>query len=167
MAERWRFAPATPDELTRWTGPDAGPPAPAPVTTHPTRDHPAVLSPVAASTLAGQLLGPAAATAAWTLTSPTTATAVIDGRGYVVIDHSDPHGWFTSLGLYEVTLCGGCGGEHLVGIQPGGNGSSARPGPRRRHLELVAPPTRPGRLRRVPATNPTRKETGHPCPAAG
>jgi hypothetical protein len=162
---RQEFAPANPHELTRWAGPDAGPPSPA-VSPDPSRDDPRVLSAVAASGLAARLLGPAAATTTWTLTSSTTAAAVVDGRRYVVVDETDPHGWFTSLGLYEVTSCGACGGEHQIPVPPTGTSSPARTGRTRPHLELAAVPTRPGSLGGVPATNPSRKEAGRTCPAA-
>jgi hypothetical protein len=107
MADRMGFAPASPAELQGWTGPDAGPPAPA-VTSDPTRDRPGALSPGAASDLAGRLLGPAGAAATWTLTGPNTAVAVVEGRRLLVVDETDPYGYFTSLGLYQLVGCQVC-----------------------------------------------------------
>jgi len=127
------------------------------VATNPTRDHPGPLSPVAASTLAGRLLGPAAATAAWTLTSPTTATARIGGRRYVLVDETDPHGWVTSLRLYQVTPCDGDGdGEQAVPARPGATASPPRPATSRRHTALAGEPTRLGSRDAPP--RPTRKD---------
>jgi hypothetical protein len=121
VADPLRFAPPRPAELTHWAAPDAGPPAPA-VTPDPISDRAGLLSAAAARELAVRLLGPAATTAAWTSTSPTSATALIGGQGYLVVDESDPHGWFTSLGLYQLVGCQVCGAQHQVPVR------YARPG---------------------------------------
>ena len=96
------FAPPSPAELLGWTGPDAGPPA---VSHDPACDHPGPLSAAAARGLATGLLGAAAASVVWTPISPTTASARIGGRRYLVVDETDPSGWFTSLGLYQLVSC--------------------------------------------------------------
>jgi hypothetical protein len=162
VAERIGFAPASRPELLGWTGPDAGPPAPA-VTTDPTGDPAGRLSSAAASTLAGRLLGPGATMATWTLTCPTTATALVDGHSYVVVDKSDPYGWFTSLQLYQVMPCDSCGGEHQFPIDPTGRLATACGKPRRSRLELAAKAGQPGRSDRPTAASRTRKEAGRTC----
>jgi len=138
------FAPARPDELTRWAAPDAGPPAPA-VASDPTRDRPAVLSPGAASGLAARLLGPAAATATWTPIASNAATAVLDGRRLLIVDETDPYGCFTSLGLYQLVDCQDCDGQHPLPIRPAAAGAparSARTRGRARHAGALTPPGR-------------------------
>jgi hypothetical protein len=156
VADRTGFAPPRRGELTRWTGPDAGPPAFA-VAADPRRDKAAGLSVAAASALAVRLLGPAATTATWKPTSPTTATGLVDGCRYLVVNETDPYGCFESLSLYQLLACHTCANQHPVPISPAG-----KPG-----RELAGTPTRSGIPGRVPATNPSTRTKVSPCAAGG
>jgi hypothetical protein len=143
VADCGRFAPAGRDELTRWAGPDAGPPAPA-VATDPTREGVGGLSTAAAHAVAVGRFGPAAAKATWTLIAWDAATAVVDGRRLLVVDESDPYGCFTSLGLYQLVGCQVCGGEHALAVRPAATTPPARQGYARWHTRHTEMPARPG-----------------------